>query len=90
MTVVDYWGARRQEPNCHWVTEVDDDRLPDGDVTVAALMSHRNHASTELRVFPVAPGGAQAHYGVTPDLATFAKVVAGGMPGGAVVGCGRL
>ena len=27
MTVVDYWGARRQEPNCHWVTEVDDDRF---------------------------------------------------------------
>ena len=27
MTVVDYWGARRREPNCHWVTEVDDDRV---------------------------------------------------------------
>jgi len=25
MTVVDYWGARRKGPNCHWVSEVDDD-----------------------------------------------------------------
>ncbi|MEM7285792.1 MAG: nucleoside hydrolase [Actinomycetota bacterium] len=25
MTVVDYWGARRQDPNCHWVSEVDAD-----------------------------------------------------------------
>ena len=36
--------------------------------------------------FRVAPGGAQALYGVTPDLTTFAKIVAGGMPGGAVAG----
>lgn len=36
--------------------------------------------------FRVSPGGAQQHYGVTPDLATFAKVVAGGFPGGAVAG----
>jgi glutamate-1-semialdehyde 2,1-aminomutase len=36
--------------------------------------------------FRVAPGGAQQHYGITPDLATFAKIVAGGFPGGAVVG----
>ena len=25
MTVVDYWGARSQEANCHWVSEVDAD-----------------------------------------------------------------
>ena len=25
MTVVDYWGARGREANCHWVTEVDAD-----------------------------------------------------------------
>ncbi len=37
--------------------------------------------------FRVSPGGAQAHYGVTPDLTSLAKIVAGGMPGGAV--CGR-
>ncbi len=36
--------------------------------------------------FRVAPGGAQQHFGVTPDLATFAKIVAGGFPGGAVAG----
>ena len=36
--------------------------------------------------FRIAPGGAQALYGVTPDLTTMAKIVAGGMPGGAVGG----
>jgi glutamate-1-semialdehyde 2,1-aminomutase len=36
--------------------------------------------------FRVAPGGAQAEYGVTPDLTTFAKIMAGGLPGGAVGG----
>jgi glutamate-1-semialdehyde 2,1-aminomutase len=36
--------------------------------------------------FRVSPGGAQQHYGVTPDLATFAKIVAGGFPGGCVAG----
>jgi glutamate-1-semialdehyde 2,1-aminomutase len=36
--------------------------------------------------FRVSPGGAQAHYGIKPDLSTFAKILAGGLPGGAVVG----
>ena len=36
--------------------------------------------------FRVSPGGAQAHYGVTPDMTTLAKILAGGLPGGAVVG----
>lgn len=36
--------------------------------------------------FRVSPGGAQAHYGVTPDLASLAKIVAGGLPGGCVAG----
>lgn len=36
--------------------------------------------------FRFSPGGAQQLYGVTPDLACLAKVLAGGMPGGAVVG----
>jgi glutamate-1-semialdehyde 2,1-aminomutase len=36
--------------------------------------------------FRVSPGGAQALYGITPDLTTMAKIVAGGMPGGAVGG----
>ncbi|WP_296269308.1 glutamate-1-semialdehyde 2,1-aminomutase [Pseudomonas sp. UBA6562] len=33
--------------------------------------------------FRVSLGGAQGHYGVTPDLSTFGKIVGGGMP----VGC---
>ncbi|MHA1566898.1 MAG: aspartate aminotransferase family protein [Alphaproteobacteria bacterium] len=36
--------------------------------------------------FRVSPGGAQAHYGVTPDLTSLAKILAGGLPGGAVAG----
>ncbi len=36
--------------------------------------------------FRVAPGGAQGHYGIRPDLTTLAKIVAGGLPGGCVVG----
>lgn len=36
--------------------------------------------------FRVAPGGVQGLLGVIPDLTTMAKVVAGGMPGGAVAG----
>ncbi len=32
------------------------------------------------------PGGAQAYYGITADLATYGKVVAGGMPIGIVAG----
>jgi glutamate-1-semialdehyde 2,1-aminomutase len=36
--------------------------------------------------FRVSPGGAQAEYGVRPDLTSFAKILAGGMPGAAVVG----
>lgn len=36
--------------------------------------------------FRLAMGGAQEYYGVTPDLATFAKAMANGMPLAAVVG----
>ncbi|MFQ5973995.1 MAG: aspartate aminotransferase family protein, partial [Alphaproteobacteria bacterium] len=36
--------------------------------------------------FRVAPGGAQEVFDITPDLATFAKILAGGLPGGAVAG----
>lgn len=31
-------------------------------------------------------GGAQRRYGITPDMTTLAKIVAGGLPGGAVTG----
>ena len=36
--------------------------------------------------FRVSKGGAQKKYGVLPDLTTMAKIVAGGLPGGAVAG----
>ncbi|MGB6836441.1 MAG: aspartate aminotransferase family protein [Dehalococcoidia bacterium] len=36
--------------------------------------------------FRVSPGGAQAAYGVTPDLTALAKILGGGLPGGAVAG----
>ena len=36
--------------------------------------------------FRCSPGGAQAALGITPDLATLAKILAGGLPGGAVAG----
>src|SRR5207249_8303523 len=34
----------------------------------------------------VSPGGAQEYYGVTPDLTSLAKVLAGGLPGGCLAG----
>jgi glutamate-1-semialdehyde 2,1-aminomutase len=36
--------------------------------------------------FRMGLGGAQGHYGVTPDLASFGKAIAGGMPLAAVAG----
>lgn len=36
--------------------------------------------------FRCAPGGAQEALGIRPDLTTLAKIVAGGLPGGAVAG----
>jgi glutamate-1-semialdehyde 2,1-aminomutase len=36
--------------------------------------------------FRWSPGGAQQLYGITPDMTTMAKIVAGGLPGGAVAG----
>lgn len=36
--------------------------------------------------FRVAPGGAQAHFGVKADLATYGKVIGGGMPIGVLAG----
>jgi glutamate-1-semialdehyde 2,1-aminomutase len=39
-----------------------------------------------LTGFRVAPGGAQSHYGVTPDLSTFGKAIANGYAVAAVAG----
>jgi glutamate-1-semialdehyde 2,1-aminomutase len=36
--------------------------------------------------FRYAPGGAQEYFGVTPDLTALAKILAGGLPGGALTG----
>ena len=36
--------------------------------------------------FRCSPGGAQQFYGVTPDLTTLAKIIAGGFPGAALAG----
>ena len=36
--------------------------------------------------FRWAPGGAQGRFGIEPDMTTLAKIVAGGLPGGAVAG----
>ena len=36
--------------------------------------------------FRVSRGGAQGQFGVSPDLSTFAKILAGGLPGGALAG----
>ena len=36
--------------------------------------------------FRVSPGGLQAVVGITPDMTTLAKILSGGLPGGAVAG----
>jgi glutamate-1-semialdehyde 2,1-aminomutase len=40
--------------------------------------------------FRIHPGGAQGYYGVLPDLTTLAKILAGGLPGGCLVGRGDI
>jgi len=40
--------------------------------------------------FRVGPGGAAAHYGITPDLVTFGKIIGGGLPVGAFGGSKKL
>ena len=36
--------------------------------------------------FRLSYGGAQEHFGVTPDLATYGKIIGGGLPTGAIAG----
>ena len=38
----------------------------------------------EVMTFRLEYGGAQEHYGITPDLTTFAKIIGGGFPVGAI------
>ena len=40
--------------------------------------------------FRISKGGAQAYYGVTPDLCSLAKILGGGLPAGAVAGKAEL
>nr|AID65222.1 putative aspartate racemase [Cystobacter fuscus] len=40
--------------------------------------------------FRIEPGGAQAHFGVRADLATYGKIIGGGMPIGIVAGRARF
>jgi glutamate-1-semialdehyde 2,1-aminomutase len=40
--------------------------------------------------FRVSRGGAQGYYGITPDMSTHAKILGGGLPGGAVTGTADL
>jgi glutamate-1-semialdehyde 2,1-aminomutase len=39
-----------------------------------------------VTAFRIAPGGAQSHFNVIPDLTSLAKVLCGGLPGGAIAG----
>jgi glutamate-1-semialdehyde 2,1-aminomutase len=64
--------------------------LPEG---FAAGVRERTRETGALLVFDEvvtgfrwSPGGAQALLGVTPDLTALAKILAGGLPGGAVAG----
>jgi glutamate-1-semialdehyde 2,1-aminomutase len=67
-------------------------RLPIDPLFLRALREETRRAGVLLIFdevvtgFRVAPGGAQAEYGIRPDLTTLAKIMAGGLPGGAVAG----
>jgi glutamate-1-semialdehyde 2,1-aminomutase len=64
--------------------------LPDGFLAGVVELSHRHGAlvifDEIVTGFRYSPGGVQAQTGVIPDMTTLAKIVAGGLPGGAVVG----
>ncbi len=68
-------------------------QIPIEKAFAAALREETNKTGTLLIFdevvtgFRVTPGGAQAHYGITPDMTSLAKIIAGGLPGGAI--CGR-
>jgi glutamate-1-semialdehyde aminotransferase len=40
--------------------------------------------------FRIHQGGCQAHFGIRADLATYGKIIGGGMPIGVVAGCARF
>ncbi|HEX4578814.1 MAG TPA: aminotransferase class III-fold pyridoxal phosphate-dependent enzyme [Candidatus Dormibacteraeota bacterium] len=67
-------------------------RVPMPDGYASALREECDHAGTLLVIdevvtgFRVDPGGMQSVLGIRPDLSIFGKVMAGGLPGGAVGG----
>jgi glutamate-1-semialdehyde 2,1-aminomutase len=64
--------------------------LPEGFLAELRRVTERNGVllifDEVITGFRWSRGGAQARHGVTPDLAILAKIVAGGLPGGAVAG----
>src|SRR5690606_18090504 len=40
----------------------------------------------EVMSFRLGPGGMQGNYGIYPDITSFAKIMSGGLPGGAFGG----
>src|SRR3984893_9935194 len=55
-------------------------------VSETMLVADPNNIESVITGFRYGPAGAQQVYGLTPDMTTLAKIVAGGLPGGAVVG----
>ncbi len=62
----------------------------DGFLAGAKALAHKYGAlcvfDEVITGFRIAPGGAQEHFGVTPDLATFGKAVGGGVPLSVIAG----
>jgi glutamate-1-semialdehyde aminotransferase len=71
------------------IAEPEDNFLPE-----VKELTHQNGAvlifDEIVTGFRIALGGAQEYYGVTPDLATFGKGMANGMPISALVGRGAI
>lgn len=64
--------------------------LPEGFITALRELTEKYGSvlifDEVISGFRCAPGGAQGYYGVVPDLTTLAKILAGGLPGGALAG----
>ena len=63
-----------------------DPQIPDRAARIDPAARRRADLRRGRTGFRVSPGGAQAQYGIRPDLTTLAKILAGGLPGGAVTG----
>lgn len=68
--------------------------LPPGFLAALRGATHRHGAllifDEVITGFRWARGGAQARYGILPDLTVLAKILAGGLPGGAVAGAKEI